>query len=154
MSRPRGGPPTPGSWTKENHPRSPGRPRKPPELKQLDAAKLAADKAALKELAKAAVTNPSIRAILREVVAEERAGVKTKISEGLTRAEPKHALGYVRLAAEYLDGKPVDPSPPSAPVLVILSHDRRWDPLAGPPPNEEGVFSEARPALPAKRGEP
>lgn len=158
-----------GSWTKETRPipRNPGRKPKSPEQKALDQARLKAEREAerlaqrikrvrrterLLALAKQAAEHPSVKKILEEAVAQERQGVKDKVIEGLTRTEPKHALGFIRLAAEYLDGRPVETvkldAPP--PVVVILSQDKRLDPLAlGPRSEEEAVFSEDRPAMPA-----
>ena len=140
------------TWTKETAPKGPGRGHfGSPEAAQ--AAALARDEKTEKERAKKAeerAKHASIKALLQEAVAEHRPEVKAKLIEGLTLAEPKHMLGFARLAADYLDG-PVSRVQPQvlAPVVVVFTHSKDWDPLAGPPPAEEAVFSEERPALPA-----
>ena len=138
------------TWTKETAPKGPGRGHfKNPA--RAEAAKAAALAQAEEERAKKRAETlrlASIKALLQEAVAEHRPQVKAKLVEGLTHAEPKHMLGFARLAADYLDG-PVSRVQPQvlAPVVVVFSHSKDWDPLAGPPPAEEAVFSEERPAL-------
>ena len=132
------------TWTKGNPGPGRGHFKDPSSAEAVHAAQAKAK--AAEEAARLA----SIKALLQEAVAEHRPEVKAKLIEGLTQAEPKHMLGFARLAADYLDG-PVSRVQPQilAPVIVVFSHSKDWDPLAGPPPAEEAVFSEERPALPA-----
>lgn len=94
----------------------------------------------------------SIKALLTEVVAENRPQVKMKLEKGLTQAEPKHAIQFVRLAADSLDGRPTETVKldTPAPVLIVLGRGKRYDPLAAASAGEaeEAVFDEARPLPP------
>lgn len=49
----------------------------------------------------------SVRAILEEVVRHRKKTVRDAIVEGI-QSGPRHADRYLRLAAEYVDGKPTD----------------------------------------------
>lgn len=49
----------------------------------------------------------SVKAILEDVVLRKKKTVRTAIVDGI-RSGPRHADRYLRLAAEYVDGKPTD----------------------------------------------
>jgi hypothetical protein len=49
----------------------------------------------------------SVKAILEDVVSKEKRTVRDAVVDGI-RSGPRHADRYLRLAAEYVDGKPTD----------------------------------------------
>jgi hypothetical protein len=62
----------------------------------------------------------SLRRAFEEVVSEEYAAVKAAVRAGLLARPPK-SFQYVQLAADYLDGKPVDhlDIKPSQPIYIL-----------------------------------
>lgn len=53
------------------------------------------------------VTKASVKDIIEDVVRNNRASVRDAILRGI-RSGPRHSDRYLKIAAEYLDGKPVD----------------------------------------------
>lgn len=50
----------------------------------------------------------SLKQLLEEIAENEQATLRNAVMRGLQRGGPKHADRYLRLVAEYVDGKPAD----------------------------------------------